>query len=85
MTMRFDMKKRKRQRMVYPLNFVEIHFDSLQHRVGLSSGTVLFPSPYNRIRSPFGMTRPSGSNEAARRADLEEAGHENKCGRREMI
>jgi hypothetical protein len=29
------------------------------------------------MRSPFGMTRPSGSSEAARRANLEEAGHEN--------
>jgi hypothetical protein len=29
------------------------------------------------MQSPFGMTRPSGSSEAARRANLEEAGHEN--------
>jgi hypothetical protein len=45
--------------------------------VVLSSGTFLFPlRPTLRMQSPFGMTRPSWFSEAARRANLEEAGHE---------
>jgi hypothetical protein len=46
--------------------------------VGTSPGSILFPFPTDPSHAAtFWNDPPSGSSEAARRANLEEAGHEN--------